>query len=126
MQAYYAYPATSRATTSTFKEKKYKLTIGSLQLKRFIVLLVLFTFCISVGSMVRVYANTTIESSSLSNDANLMKVYIQTGDTLWGIASQHAPENVSIQAFVHKLKKLNQLKGSSIQVGQQLVIPIQS
>lgn len=45
------------------------------------------------------------------------------GDTLWGIAREHAPENADLREYVYELKKANGLKTGNLTVGQVLRLP---
>ena len=53
-------------------------------------------------------------------------ITIESGDTLWDIASDLCKnnENLNIQNVVIDIKKINGLNNSDIYVGQQLSIPI--
>lgn len=46
---------------------------------------------------------------------------IQSGDTLWSIAEENASEHQSIQEYVYKLKRVNNIT-SNIEVGQVITI----
>ena len=49
-------------------------------------------------------------------------VRVQPGDTLWDIASQHAPRGTDVRAYVDALIELNSLEGS-LQAGARLRLP---
>ncbi len=46
-------------------------------------------------------------------------VVVQPGDTLWGIASEHAPPGTDVRAYVDALIELNRLDGT-LQPGTRL------
>lgn len=50
-------------------------------------------------------------------------VEVESGDTLWSIASQYADQGQDIREYVHKIKGINDLKNSNLQVGQKLLLP---
>lgn len=50
-------------------------------------------------------------------------VEVQSGDTLWGIASQHANDGQDLREYVHRLKAMNGLTNSNLQLGQKLLLP---
>ncbi|CAM3521747.1 LysM peptidoglycan-binding domain-containing protein [Marinicrinis lubricantis] len=52
------------------------------------------------------------------------QVVVQPGDTLWGIAAEHAPEHMSHDEFIYEVRKLNDLDNSLLMVGQILLVPI--
>lgn len=51
-------------------------------------------------------------------------VTVHEGDTLWGIASERAPEGVSTADLVSWIKRTNALDGGLIVSGQQLEVPV--
>jgi nucleoid-associated protein YgaU len=50
-------------------------------------------------------------------------VVVQSGDTLWGIATQLDPR-ADPRATMAELRRLNGLTGSTIQAGQELILPV--
>lgn len=51
-----------------------------------------------------------------------LAVRVQPGDTLWGIASEHAPAGSDVRAYVDALIELNGLDGQ-LQAGARLRLP---
>jgi hypothetical protein len=49
-------------------------------------------------------------------------VMISEGDTLWGIASEIAPDG-DVRAMVDRIERLNALDSALVQVGQRLQVP---
>lgn len=49
-------------------------------------------------------------------------VRVQPGDTLWGIAGEHAPPGTDVRAYVDALVELNGLDGP-LQAGTRLRLP---
>lgn len=49
-------------------------------------------------------------------------VVVRPGDTLWNIASRHAP-GADRRETIKEIRRLNHLDGSSVEVGQKLVLP---
>lgn len=47
-------------------------------------------------------------------------VRVQPGDTLWGIAAEHAPAGTDVRAYVDALIELNDLGDGSLQAGDRL------
>ena len=50
-------------------------------------------------------------------------VVVRPGDTLWSIASAHAPGNADIQETIDQISEVNHLAGASITPGERLRIP---
>ena len=55
-----------------------------------------------------------------------MSVEIQKGDTLWSIAKENAPENMSIHKYIQEVRRINHLITNDIISGEALIIPIYS
>ncbi|MFD0872522.1 cell division suppressor protein YneA [Chlamydia abortus] len=51
------------------------------------------------------------------------EIDVAPGDTLWSIASKHAPEGESTRSYINKIKKVNQLQSSVLHEGQILFLP---
>jgi Tfp pilus assembly protein FimV len=49
-------------------------------------------------------------------------IVVQPGDTLWNIASRHAP-GVDRRATMDEIRRINHLDGSTVEVGQKLILP---
>lgn len=63
------------------------------------------------------------ENESQVEKLERKKIIVRSGDTLWQIASHHAPEKVDIRTYIAHIKKLNQLDSSMLYVDQLLVLP---
>lgn len=50
-------------------------------------------------------------------------VVVETGDTLWGLARQHAPRGVDTRDYVYHIAQANNLKSSTVYPGQILELP---
>ena len=51
-------------------------------------------------------------------------ITVHTGDTLWDIASDWSSKEEDIREVILRIQKENNLTGSNLSVGQQLVIPV--
>ena len=51
-------------------------------------------------------------------------ITIHTGDTLWDIAAEWGGRDEDIREVILRIQKENNLTGSNLAVGQQLVIPV--
>lgn len=84
---------------------------------RALVLAVLVALALMVGSI----AVATTGGSPSSRSA-LPTTVVEQGDTLWGIATRHAPDRDPLLTM-DEIRRLNGIKGSTIEVGQELVLP---
>ncbi|WP_235941386.1 LysM peptidoglycan-binding domain-containing protein [Paenibacillus puerhi] len=58
-----------------------------------------------------------------SQPSSHVSIVVNSGDTLWGIASEYKSSNASIREYIYEIKKLNGLKDSSLRSGQKLLLP---
>ena len=73
---------------------------------------------------------TIIMSSSLKTNArentNNKKIYtsisIQSGDTLWDIAEEYKPDEMSCKEYIKEIKEINSLSSDNIHSGNYLMI----
>lgn len=47
---------------------------------------------------------------------------VQKGDTLYGIAQEYADEHTSLNEYIYKVKQVNNITSSNIEVGQTIKI----
>ena len=85
-------------------------------------LLALLLAAFSVGQA-RSDASTTSTSGAASTPAqNAVQTTVHQGDTLWSVARRIAPDNDPREVVV-QIRRLNEMTGSTVQVGQQLLVP---
>ena len=54
-------------------------------------------------------------------------VYVETGDSLWSIASRYATDEYSdLNAYIEEIKQLNDLSGTHLQHGSYICVPYYS
>ena len=51
------------------------------------------------------------------------KIYVETGDTLWSIASENKSDKESTTDYIKEVKSINKLKSDDLYAGQMLVVP---
>ena len=89
-------------------------------------LLALLLAAFSVGQA-RSDASTTSTSGAASTPVqttaqNAVQTTVHQGDTLWSVARRIAPDNDPREVVV-QIRRLNEMTGSTLQVGQQLLVP---
>jgi LysM repeat protein len=137
---YYIEEDRQKSTNSTYRSKNQALLNKATQRNwnhkkavRNGIILVLILMAISCFALIRAYAsshvqlNNEISSSEISFESKAsvqaITIDIEKGDTLWSIANEYAPHNVSIQSYIHKIMKINGLKKPNIQEGHILTLP---
>jgi LysM repeat protein len=112
----------NKATQHTWKHKK---------VVRVVIVTILLLLVITCSALFHAFASShTQQSEGLFNvtlketlAVERVTVDIEKGDTLWSIANQYAPSNVSISSYIHKIMKLNGLEKPVIQEGHLLLLP---
>ena len=95
---------------------RYRIT----NIKRFKAFLFLSVLTISVVLFLVLSSFTRAYST---NEITFDSVYVESGDTLWKIASSY-DNHLRIDEFIHKIEKLNNIKNGEIYPGDTLLIPI--
>ncbi|SCJ80955.1 cell division suppressor protein YneA [uncultured Eubacterium sp.] len=98
--------------------KKYRIT-SKFRFTTFLVVAILCIFTI-LGSLTGI---NTVSSSSMT-EYNLVK--IESGDTLWDIASEYAPDNMDLRQVVYEICDLNEISADQLEAGQKIIIPVYS
>jgi LysM repeat protein len=112
----------NKATQHNWKHKK---------LLRIVIVAILILLAITCGTLIHAFASSHTQLSAGVANVSLkgtlaeerVTVDIEKGDTLWSIANQYAPSNVSISSYVYKIMKLNGLEKPVIQEGHLLLLP---
>lgn len=78
---------------------------------------------IVVAALVLLVPGLSAEASHMHSETPATSVVtVNPGDSLWSVASRSMPE-VDTRSAVIELRKANNLRGSDLVVGQQLVVP---
>jgi LysM repeat protein len=106
-----------------FNKKIYKL----------VAIILVLSLIFSFGAFVQAYAGNgdseKINNSTLINPASTaianapIKVVVQSGDTLWDIASEHMSNKTNIRSYINQIKEMNALSSSMLQEGDVLLLP---
>lgn len=70
-----------------------------------------------------VWGQSSVATKEPGQSLPTRAVVVDEGDTLWGLASEVAPSG-DVRAVVHEIEELNALSGASLQIGQELAIPV--
>lgn len=63
-------------------------------------------------------------SSAFGNESADTELYsVLPGDTLWSIAHEYKPANLTMDEYLYKLRKVNSLSTSEIYAGDLIIIP---
>lgn len=88
---------------------------------RVLLLLALVAVLFAAFSLGR--ANTQAASTADAAPAAVVEqITVQPGESLWSVARRVAPENDPREVMA-VIKRMNDLEGSQLQVGQQLLLP---
>lgn len=80
----------------------------------FAALIIIFVLSFSLKTNAKEYktVNTKIYTS----------IMIEEGDSLWSIAKENKPEDISVNEYINHIMKINQLKNNEIHAGSFLTI----
>ena len=74
-------------------------------------------------AVLTVYGSHSAATGAAGAPVPTRTVEVGEGDTLWAIASDVA-EPGQVRDMVHQIQELNALSGSSLQVGQEIAVPV--
>lgn len=83
-------------------------------------------FCVAI---IVAIALTAIVTSSVMSRPVLVQVdeetyFVEEGDTLWGYAAEHRPEEMDIRKYIHIIVDYNDKDNANIEVGEIIYVPI--
>ena len=84
-----------------------------------IIVLVAAIMC-SVGFVV------SAKSDKSSSDINTyyQSVRVESGDTLWSIATEYCPDTQEISDYIDEIKSINSIKNDTIKAGDYIIVSI--
>lgn len=62
-------------------------------------------------------------AASAYQGAELTEITVHSGDTLWGIAEEHAVDGVDTATLVELIRQENSLESANLMIGQRIVVP---
>lgn len=118
MLRYSSYQSIHHISTDEVKENRRGSIAGSFSrgLILRLISLVIVTWLSGTGLL-------TAFSAPTNSDIPATKLVVESGDTLWKIASVHKPERMDIRIYIEGMIRLNELEGGEIQAGQILFLP---
>lgn len=128
------YFANSFNTSSHVTERGKRF---SMQFPRSIFLVMIIFCSFMLGTVVQIWDSSSSQALELHissttdetqhSNARIVQepkqIVVQSGDTLWEIAVLYAPKSMNLHAYVHELKRINQLESPFLYIGQRLILP---
>jgi LysM repeat protein len=96
--------------------------VKAINYRRRRVLAVVFVIVSLLGLAMALVQPQSAGASADAGKADFTYVYVQSGDTLWSIATNYAPEK-DPQQEIADIKNLNNLDSSTVVPGQRLALP---
>lgn len=81
--------------------------------------------CLLLLCLVILFAFGSVGFFALADDGvESVTVTVSSGDTLWELCEPYTPEGMDLRDFIARVKYVNGLKSSELQIGQEFVIPL--
>ena len=81
-------------------------------------------FYVSIFTLVLLLFTTLFATNAYGyKEPSYRQITVRSGDSLWAIALKYSNEN-DVRKYIYKIKKVNHLETSNINVGVQLKIPV--
>ena len=85
---------------------------------------VIFTAIAVIFVVFTLYPNkSNAQSQDGASYKYFHKIYVESGDTLWSIASENKSDKESTTDYIKEVKSINKLKSDDLYAGQMLVVP---
>lgn len=85
---------------------------------------VIFTAIAVIFIVFTLYPNkSNAQSQDGASYKYFHKIYVESGDTLWSIASENKSDKESTTDYIKEVKSINKLKSDDLYAGQMLVVP---
>ena len=85
---------------------------------------VIFTAIAVIFIVFTLYPNkSNAQSQDGASYKYFHKIYVESGDTLWSIASENKSDIESTTDYIKEVKSINKLKSDDLYAGQMLVVP---
>ncbi|MFC5700026.1 LysM peptidoglycan-binding domain-containing protein [Cohnella faecalis] len=97
-------------------------TISGIRVVRIVFVLVAFLILFSGFTLVHSFASP---NANVPASAEETVVLVDSGDSLWSIASSYKKKEMDTRKAVHHIMKRNGLEESSLTTGQKLIIPVE-
>lgn len=92
------------------------------------IFITLLTACLIIT--LSVAANSFLSNAQTDNKETVFKYYksilIESGDTLWSIASEYKSPDMDTTTFLEEIKRMNGLANDNIIMGNYLIVPYYS
>lgn len=96
--------------------KKYRITSKF----RFTLFAAVMILCVVTIAGTLLGFNTVSSSSKTLYN----QVQIESGDTLWDIASEYGPENSDVRRIVDEICELNEISADELTPGSRIIVPV--
>lgn len=71
-----------------------------------------------------IFVSCIFNLATADSGIDSVNVIVDSGDTLWDICEDYAPDNMDLRDFIEKVKYVNKLTTSNLSIGTELVIPL--
>ena len=111
------------ATTSARRTASAAPAVHLTRRGRVLAVLVFAAVLLGAFSLGRTASEAAGPATSAAPAVEVEHTTVQPGDSLWSVARRVAPDN-DPREVVEQIRRLNDLSGADIQVGQQLLLPV--
>ena len=96
------------------------------KIKKQLLICLVSVFTITAGCAVFGNMRLSAHDNNINDNTVYTSITIKSGDTLWSIAEEYLPDDMtSVPEYINKIKKLNGLKSDNIQSGMNLIVSIE-
>ena len=83
-----------------------------------------FALCATMGIAGILGVDIFADKATAANEKVNISVTVETGDSLWSIATDHIEKGKNIRSYVYEIADLNDIEDNTIYAGQTILVPV--
>lgn len=87
-------------------------------------LVTIIVLVVTIMCSVRFVVSAKSDKSASDINTYYQSVRVESGDTLWSIASEYCPDTKEITDYIEEIKSINSIKNELIKAGDYIIISI--
>ena len=87
-------------------------------------LFTVFALCATMGMAGILGVELFADKATAANEKVNIPVTVESGDSLWSIATDHIEKGKNIRSYVYEIADLNGINDNTIYAGQTILVPV--
>ncbi len=87
-------------------------------------LVVIIVLAIAIMCSVGFVVSAKSDKSSSDINSYYQSIRVESGDTLWSIATEYCPDTQEISDYIDEIKSINSIKNDTIKAGDYIIVSV--